>query len=227
MDFTNAVKEFLAKNGADLVGIAKAESLTPAPQGHRPTDYLPTARSIISFACTLNRGPVLNLPRSRNEYLLEFECANTLLNNLGQKTAKFLESNNFTSIAFPATASIGDASRLMGDISLKHAAVAAGLGLFGVNNLVLTPQYGSRVRFGMVITEAELIPDQPLNEELCTKCGNCVKACPSGALSRWEQSYSPQEGWRMDKEKCYHYIFVQLGGRRCGMCIGSCPLSVM
>lgn len=176
MTLTDKVKEFLYAQGADLVGVGKTEKLMSAPQGHGPSDYLPTAKSFVSFALSLNRGAVLNLPNSRNEYLLEFECINTVLNNLGYKTAKFLENKGYTSMAVPATASIGDAVRLMGDISLKHAAVAAGLGLFGINNLVLTQRYGSRVRFGMVITEAELNPDELLKNEITQNRSVCRKA---------------------------------------------------
>lgn len=60
------------------------------------------------------------------------------MNNLAYRGARFLEEHGFESIAFPATASIGDAIRLKGDISNKHAAVAVGLGLFGLNNLIFT-----------------------------------------------------------------------------------------
>ncbi|GAW93465.1 4Fe-4S dicluster domain-containing protein [Calderihabitans maritimus] len=225
MGLTEEVKEYLYSQGADLVGIAGAESLKEAPEGCRPTDYLPTTKSVISIGYALNRGPVLNLPQSRNEYLLEFECANSTLNHLGHKIAKFIEKKGFDSMAFPATASIGDGARLRGDISHKHAAVAAGLGCFGVNNLILTPDYGSRVRLATVITEVELTPDQPFKDSLCNRCGKCVRNCPAGALTGWEELYTPEAGWRMDKEKCYHYIFVKLGGRRCGMCIAACPLS--
>ncbi|MBO8170132.1 MAG: epoxyqueuosine reductase [Thermoanaerobacteraceae bacterium] len=225
MELTREIKEFLLNQGADLVGVAAAESLFGAPEGYRPNDYLPRARSVISFAYALNRGAVLALPKSRNEYMLEFEHANAFLNGLGHRGARFLERKGFTSIAFPATASIGDATRLKGDLSNKHAAVAGGLGLFGLNNLLLTPQFGCRVRLGAIVTEAELIPDKPLEENPCNLCGKCIKACPVDALQGWKNAYSPKEGWSMDKEKCYHYIFVQLAGKRCGMCIASCPVS--
>jgi epoxyqueuosine reductase QueG len=225
MDLTGTVKEFIYKNGADLVGVCKVKDLKPAPIGHSPGDYLHTAKSVVSFGYSLNLGPVTNLPKSRNEYLLEIENTNIFLNSLGQKTARFLESKGFISIAVPANTSIRDANRLTGDVSQRHIAAAAGLGTFGVNNLLITPKYGSRVRFGMVITEADLIPDQPLAENLCTLCESCVEACPSGALSHWKSSYTSEEGWRIDKEKCYHYMFVYPGERGCGMCIARCPLS--
>lgn len=70
---------------------------------------------------------------------------------------------------------------------------------------MLPPQYGARVRFGIIITEAELEPDQKLEKSICNKCGKCVNGCPAGALSEWEKHYEPATGWRMDKKKCYHY----------------------
>ena len=226
MELTQEIKKFILDQGADLVGVASAKGFSCAPEGHRPSDYLPAAKSVISYACSLNFGAVAALPKSRNEYFLEFEQANSMLNNCGYKTAKFLERKGFSSIAFPATASIGDGKRLKGDISNKHAAVASGLGLFGLNNLVLTPQFGSRIRFGTIVTATELTPDKPQDDSLCDRCGKCVNACPAGALDNWKESFNPQEGWRMAKERCYHYIFVKLAGKRCGMCIASCPKSL-
>ena len=68
------------------------------------------------------------------------------------------------------------------DVSMRHAAVAAGLGTFGRNNLVLHPRLGSRVIFTTVLTDVELEPDAPLTERLCDDCGLCVDSCPGGAL---------------------------------------------
>lgn len=225
MDITGELKEYLQNLGADLVGVAPASALSSAGEGFRPADYLIAARSIVSIAYALNRGPVKNLPASRNEYVLEFDCVNGFLKELGYRGARFLERKGYDSLPFSPEASIGDAARLMGDLSHKHAAVACGMGLFGLNNLVLNPRFGPRLRFCTIVTSAPLIPDEPLQNNPCTLCEDCVAACPAQALNGWRGAYSPEEGWRMDKEKCYHYIFVRLAGKRCGMCIGSCPQS--
>lgn len=68
------------------------------------------------------------------------------------------------------------------DVSTRHAAVAAGLGTFGRNNLVLHPTLGSRVIFTCVLTDLVLPADRPLTERQCDDCGDCVEACPGGAL---------------------------------------------
>jgi epoxyqueuosine reductase QueG len=68
------------------------------------------------------------------------------------------------------------------DVSTRHAAVAAGLGVFGRNNLVLHPRLGCRSIFTCVLADVEFSPDEPLTEELCDECGICVENCPGGAL---------------------------------------------
>ena len=72
----------------------------------------------------------------------------------------------------------------VGDISLRHAAVAAGLGNFGRHNLVIHPKMGTRVVFTAVIRDLELPSDPPVTEKLCTDCNICVDNCPARALDQ-------------------------------------------
>ncbi|NIN01046.1 MAG: epoxyqueuosine reductase, partial [candidate division Zixibacteria bacterium] len=93
--------------------------------------------------------------------MLEHDYANRHLDQASHKIARFLEKRGFKAIGFDAGAGFyGKAGkspeRIAGDISHKHAAVAAGLGKFGVNNLVLSPKWGPRVRLTTVITNAQL-----------------------------------------------------------------------
>ncbi|SJZ83738.1 4Fe-4S dicluster domain-containing protein [Selenihalanaerobacter shriftii] len=223
-DLTKKAINFAKQKGADLVGVVDVRKLD-FPNNHHPTDYLSGAKSAVSIAYALNKGGVLNLPTSRNSYMLEFNLANQKLNLINHQVGKFLEEKGHLALGIPGTASIGDAKRLAADISHKHIAVAAGLGKFGLNNLVITPEYGPRVRFTTILTTAELAPTSYEAEQVCNKCLKCIKACPRNALDDWENKYTPQEGWHIDKEKCYHEIFVKLGGKRCGICIKACPLS--
>lgn len=71
-----------------------------------------------------------------------------------------------------------------GEVSLRHAAVAAGLGTFGRHNLVVHPRFGTRVIFAAVLTKLDLAPDPPVGENACTDCGLCVHSCPAGALDK-------------------------------------------
>jgi epoxyqueuosine reductase QueG len=71
----------------------------------------------------------------------------------------------------------------LGDVSLRHAAVAAGLGNFGRHNLVIHPKMGTRVLFTALVTNLDLPSDPAASERLCTDCNACVENCPAGALN--------------------------------------------
>ena len=70
------------------------------------------------------------------------------------------------------------------EVSLRHAALAAGLGTFGRHNLVVHPRFGTRVIFAAVLTKLDLAPDLPVRKNPCTDCGLCVSNCPAGALDK-------------------------------------------
>ncbi len=77
-------------------------------------------------------------------------------------------------------------------IYLKDAAVSAGLGCIGRNNLLVIPTRGSRVRLRAILVEAELASTGPINYDPCDGCDEyCRKACPQNAFER--QEYSPDE----------------------------------
>jgi len=220
---TEKVKDFVKKKGATLVGVAAIERFSRAPKGHRPRDFLPNAKSVISIGLRINKSSILHLPRTMREYKINYDVANLKLNSIAWETACFLEDLGYEAIAIPASSPY-DKKKNRGDMSHKHAAVAAGIGRFGMNNLVLTPDYGPYVRFVTVVTCAELKPDSPLNEDICLleKCLKCVKACPAGALET--PVYDASEGWLINKEKCHEYIHIISGGDVCGLCIKACPI---
>jgi len=77
-----------------------------------------------------------------------------------------------------------------GGILLKDAAVLAGLGVIGKNNLVITPEFGPRVRLRGVFLDVDLEPSGPIEFDPCKGCDMpCRQACPrqafrSGSYSR-------------------------------------------
>ena len=67
------------------------------------------------------------------------------------------------------------------------AAARAGLGVMGLNGLLITPRYGSFVFLAEIITDADFetvtgqdLPCFPSEPPLCEECGACLKACPAG-----------------------------------------------
>ncbi|SHO46807.1 epoxyqueuosine reductase [Desulfopila aestuarii] len=77
-----------------------------------------------------------------------------------------------------------------GGIFLKDAAVHAGLGCIGKNNLVVTPEYGPRIRFRALLLDKEASPTVSTQFNPCEKCEQpCRKACPVKAFQH--TLYSP------------------------------------
>ena len=70
-----------------------------------------------------------------------------------------------------------------GGIFLKDAAVMAGLGCIGKNNLVITPAFGPRIRFRSLLLNREAAITGPLEFNPCEGCHQpCRKACPIKAF---------------------------------------------
>ena len=115
-------------------------------------------------------------------------------------------------------------------MDLKQAAVRAGLGVMGLNNLVVTREYGPRIRFGAVYTAASLTPDSPLREYYCSSCTICWGACPDRALGpngldrsrcRAEFDPSPEMARLQEREEKHPSPATRL---QCIRCMVSCPI---
>ena len=79
-----------------------------------------------------------------------------------------------------------------GGLYLKEAACQAGLGCIGRNNLLVTPEYGPRVRLRAMTVSVELPPTGPIDFDPCAGCdAPCIRHCPQGAFDR--QIYTPME----------------------------------
>jgi epoxyqueuosine reductase len=119
------------------------------------------------------------------------------------------------------------------DVSLSVPyAIAAGLGELGRHGMLITREFGPRVRLVKVFTELELEPDPPISFgvwEFCKSCKRCAEACPSKAISDGEptlegKTISNNPGalkWYIDPEKCIQ--FWRDNGTDCANCIAVCP----
>ncbi len=67
-------------------------------------------------------------------------------------------------------------------VDVEFAAQAAGLGELGLGGFFITPEYGTRQRFSLILTDAELDADAPSGKSVCADCGACAEACPFGAI---------------------------------------------
>ncbi len=201
------IKKYAKQLGADAVGIASAERFAPAPEGHKPTDLLESARSVVAFGIR-NLPAVVDSSPSYVYSKIGYYFLNRYLDRIAYELARFLDDQGWAVLPVGAMQALrlvtsstpqGQQERFMGVLSLKHSAEQAGLGRIGRSNLLITPQYGPRVRLGALLTSAPLVADPLLDNPVCyPKCRLCVKACPTGAIS--EQGHLDHIQCFMEKE---------------------------
>ncbi len=203
---TKAVIENLLDWGADLVGIAPAERFANAPEGHKPTDFLPGCKSVVSIALHLFQGAAdvwgeYDKPgKTITPYLFYgYGLTNLESSRMVNRMAKLLEYKGYKTLCFLPTWMTSQyknyeewlaTNKARAEFSHRHAAAAAGIVDLGWNGLGLSPEFGSMQRFNSILTTAELEPTPLYNgPPLCRKkeCGiKCVRLCPTGALSKTE-----------------------------------------
>jgi epoxyqueuosine reductase QueG len=146
--------------GADVVGFAAIEDYK-SKRAPDPKTILPGIRSMVVMGFReLDGGLASDIGRiSMHSRIGQMD----LTRSCTFHTAKALE-DRFKIRAAPIMPSypLNMAAPYMGlvaDISLRHAAVAAGLGNFGRHNLVISPRFGTRIIFTAVLTDMELASD--------------------------------------------------------------------
>ena len=118
---------------------------------------------------------------------------------------------------------------LLAPFSFKFAAVHAGLGWIGKNDVVITRRYGPRVRLSAVLIDAVFEYGQPITRSECPgTCRACVEICPCHALL--DQSWTIKSRRReiIDYQRCNRMRsgFLKKLGRKnaCGLCLTVCPV---
>lgn len=106
-------------------------------------------------------------------------------------------------------------------------AVDAGLGDLGRLGLLITPEFGPRVRLSVVTTNLPLLQDKPIVfgvQHSCTICKKCAVNCPTASIDiRDKAVHNGVEKWLSDQDNCYRFWRIQ--GTDCAICIKVCPYS--
>ena len=186
-DLTAAVKEKAYALGACLVGVAPIERLDGAPPEVHPHRLLPEAKTLVSMAYRINQGiQQLHLRGPSPMPFSRFAGLEPLnrLDDMALDLANFLEDMDYISLPVPANRYYFQEEGL-GEISHRHAAMAAGLGRLGRGGFLVTSRFGGAVQLITVLTTAALNPDPMMEEDLCQGCPQpCESICPIKAISR-------------------------------------------
>ena len=159
-----------------------------------PTLVVPKARSIISIALAYP-SKLKDAPKSTKEDRRGIFCRaswgqdyHTVLRDRLQKLETFIKEK--------VPAAILQSMVDTGELSDRAVAERAGIGWSGKNCAIITPEFGSYVYLGEMITDIPFPPDKPI-EDGCGTCNKCVDVCPTGALVT---------GGQLNSQRCIAFL---------------------
>jgi reductive dehalogenase len=249
--FTNYIKKAAKFYGASLVGIANVNEKWIYKTGFkRPND-----KNEVEAKKNIRRGKAaikiynqpIDLPEGINKAIvIAIEMDKDAISTAPAQPAAAAAAIAYSKMAFVISC-LGEFIRNLGyraiqcgnDTALSiPLAIDAGLGALGRNGLLITPEFGPRVRICKVFTDLPLISDN-MNIEFiekiknyCKKCFKCADACQNNAITKDESptfnsaTISNNPGikkYYVDVEKCFEF-WVE-NSSDCGNCIAVCPFS--
>lgn len=171
--------------GADICGFAAAERFSDAPAGFRPEDVLPVCKSVVVFGVALPKG-LYTVP---SDYLYSYfnGCISVpKADSISFQLARLLESEGGIAVPVPCDGPVAEydikTKTKRGILSMKHAAVKAGLGTLGKNTLLLNAAFGNRLTVGLVLTDVVFPSDPPAAPVCLPNCRLCLDNCPVRAI---------------------------------------------
>ena len=188
--------EAVIENGATLAGIARVATLKSSPSHTIYTqmgnytgvgtvkqgDALP-ANQLFHWPDAARSILVIGLSHPKNQPELDWwdgrgTAGNRMLIDIIDRTARQIENQ----------LKVGTCKLHYyvekGGVFLKDAAVLAGLGCIGKNNMLVTPAYGPRIRLRALFLEVEIDPTGPIAFNPCADCKvYCRKVCPENAMN--------------------------------------------
>ena len=221
-------KETILAWGASLVGFADLAGATPS--------QLSTWPRAVSLAVALDPVALAGVQDGPTpEYYGEYKRVNRTLNEIAGRTAGTILDLGYRAEPFPATvpeAWQGDDWTKSLSVAFQHktAATRAGLGWVGKNALLVTPEFGPRLRLATILTDMPLPVEEPISAGRCGKCDACARACPGHAIrgTEWQAGLSREElvdawacwetGRRLLRER------VGTDNAVCGICVALCPV---
>ncbi len=214
-----SVKRAAKLFGASLVGVGKLDRSWLYADAHVPRRF----RNVVVIAVEMDARGIGMSPAvpaavatgigySRMAFILS--GVGEFIRNLGFEA---LQCGNDTALSIPL-------------------AIDAGLGELGRNGLLITPQYGPRVRLCKIFTDIPLEADRPIEfgvKDFCKACKLCAENCETDAISSDDEptfevtcrSNNPGSlKWYVNSEKCYLYWCQN--GIDCSTCVRVCPYNV-
>lgn len=210
----------LKQNGAALVGFSALGDKAPAELGKFPFAVTIVRKLSDAVVETIDGKPTL-------PYFQHYRITNTKLDLLALCAIDFIEAHGYDALPIAASQSTNtDKEAYRGIFPHKTAAVLAGLGFIGKNGLLITKEYGSKVRLATVLTDMPLEPQRPRLSDGCGDCERCKSACPAGAITGAHYVYGAPRDTILNARLCSEHMktYRDIGrGAVCGLCMRACP----
>lgn len=214
------IEDFAKKDGVDLIGFADRSRFAGIDPQHDPFSIFPEAKTVIMIGKRICRGSLRGIEEGTNFGDYQLFGKNWLEDEFLALSAynltNFIESNGYEAVpVFPNPCELGPSGVSVAEgipapnvyPDFDYAAVACGLCTVSYNQMVFSKAFGSRQRFHMIITDAELESSPLLETSVCNSCRSCADACPLGAISKTETEEIEICGkkftvGKIDYEKC-------------------------
>lgn len=226
LDMAQEIKQVAKIFGADLIGITATDlrwhythRFNAKTRAERPNDLAPGLDNCIVVGTAMPFQVIKTFPSALAGVAAGYGYSKDALTL--QSLAQFIRN-----MGYRAVASLNDSAQCV------PYAIQAGLGEYGRHGLVITKDFGPRVRFGKIFTDLPLAHDQPITfgvKEFCDVCRQCSSACPPQAIPHGapteqipnQSNFVGIRKWSVDGEKCFKFWANQ--GTECGICIRVCP----
>ena len=207
------IKEIAKELGAVVCGIGDIKYFKDVAPEHNPLQILPKAKCIIGCAIRVPKG-LYKAMESKSQYYTYTSVGvkyidetfaeifllrlGALIENAGYDACLQRNIPGMKVKGDPTTnPEVKDVYELIYSVPVEEgkpapeviidtnrAAEVCGIGKVGLHGKVINPKYGTFLRYVYIVTDAPLECDEPLTEEVCDGCGECLKACPGSAISK-------------------------------------------
>ncbi len=218
-EFLQGMKE---KLDVDIIGAASIERSSELKE--RAVQFLPSAKSVIVFAKETYKEVVSLLGPSKGAGEAEVGEVFTVqgnyvygrLNRAIHECSRLLHREGYLSIPLGAAPGFITDQRFVRSLfSYKHAAELAGVGTIGRSSLLITKEFGPRVRLACLLTDAPVDETPRVTDDFCTQCNACIRVCPAQAIQE------PRSGqpYAINRFACRAY---RQAGMVCSVCLKVC-----
>ncbi len=214
------VKQRLIELAVDITGIASIDRFDNTPSGFHPTDIIKDCQSVIVFGIRFPNSTLSG--SSQAAYTFVRNRLMDQVDSVAFQLAKELEEEGKWAVPIPSSEpyEFWDEARQHGRgiLSLKHAAVLAGMGQLGKNTLLVNDRFGNMLWLSAVLVDAAYEADPLATYRTCPPdCRICLQACPAQAL----------DGVTIEQRKCRSvsgkYSPGGGGVYACNLCRKICP----